>query len=161
MRTDPALIPRRKVASRAATVYSGATGNNYKTNMNFKIAALLLIPVLAACTPVPKPIKVWKGATESALEQHWTHYNSTTQSGNSKFVRYVAYFERVPNGLPKPYTLPLQDGRRAFHKPPKELDNKDWITCEIVFEITNGVVSGATATGLACPYIQNTSGRTG
>jgi len=129
--------------------------------MNSKIAALLLVPALAACTPVPKPIKVWKGATESALERHWTHYNSTTRSGNSKLITYVAYFERLPSGLPQPYTVPLSDGRRAFHKPPKELSNKDWISCEIVFEVTNGIVTGTSATGLACRYIQNTSGRTG
>jgi hypothetical protein len=127
--------------------------------MNAKKAAalLLLIPALAACTPVPKPIKLWKGASEVALEQHWTHYRLTAWSGNTKIVTYTAYFER----LPKPYTVPMQDGRKAFQKPPKEMMHKDWITCEIVFEIEDGVVTGTAATGLACPYIQNTSGRTG
>lgn len=126
--------------------------------MNIKIATalLLLIPVVAGCTPVPNPIKRWKGATEQALERQWTHYNLTGWSDGIKVVTYTAYFERLPSGLPQPYTVRFRDGRKAFHRPPKELMHKDWITCKIVFEIEDGIVTDASATGEACRYVQHT-----
>ena len=115
---------------------------------------IFLCSALLGCTPVPGPIKAWKGATGQALQQHWGPHHTHTMEDGRTLVGYTASFEQMPSGLPRALLTTLPDGRRVFARPaPQTNAHQDIIRCAIVYTLENNTVTRVTADGLGCRYV--------
>ena len=115
---------------------------------------LILFGAMLGCTPVPGPIKAWKGATAQALEQHWGPPHGQTLAGERRSLSYTASFEQLPSGLPEAILSTLPDGRRVFAYPARQTKaQQDIIRCAIVYTLENNIVTGVTSDGLGCRYV--------